>query len=287
MATQNIRPDRIVFAIPGTSETTLHADHRVELGMIAEATKLLSPELFEKYYLPYAAEYGNGTSYRVSRDRAVENLITLIVLYPGSEIYLIGYSQGAAIVTLAVKRIQSQVAADPEGNTGGAAALAKIKGIYLLANPHRQPGMIYGRDPGGEGIAFSEKDGWWGELKDLVMEITAPGDIIGSSDPNTTFLKRLPDYTIDMNWADLIGWAESIYHLMIRSNPFTLYPELRKQFGVLTYLSRYMNTVVALYNYIASNVHVKYAIYEVAEGQLALRAIANDIIDKAVVKNAS
>ena len=284
MATQNIPPDRIVFAVPGTSETTLNADPRVEIGMISLATKYLSPDLFEKHFLPYAANYGNGVSYRDSRDKAVLDLMNKLLQYQGDEVYLIGYSQGAAIVTLAVKHfVESALTGDWMAQT----VLNQIKGVYLLANPHRQPGMIYGTDPGGEGISFTPADGWWGDMRDKVMEITAPGDIIGSSDPDTTFLKRLPLYSIDMNWADMIGWAESVYHLMVTSNPFTLYPELRQELGVLTYLHRYFNTAKALYYYITSNVHVMYGEYEPIGGQTAVRAIANDIIDKAVVKSAT
>src|SRR5690349_756943 len=203
MATQSLEPDRIVFAVPGTSESEVHADPYVEIGMISGVTKFLSPELFEKYYLPYASEFGNGISYHISRDNAISALITTMWNFGGSEIYLIGYSQGAAVVTLAVKRL---IKMKLQGDTKVEAILDKIKGIYLIANPHRQPGMIYGPDPGGEGIAFSPEDGWWGDYKHLVMEICAPGDIIGSSDPDTTFLKRLPGYLNDMNWADLTGW---------------------------------------------------------------------------------
>jgi len=276
-------PDRIVIAVPGTSETGPHADPHVEIGMLGEATKQLTNQLFEKHFLPYDALYGQGTSYRQSRDYAIEKLTSLMLNYGGTEIYLLGYSQGAAVVTLAVKRMIKAVLAEDARAKDYRGVLDRIKGIYLIANPHRQPGMIYGADPGGEGISFSPEDGWWGEMKNLVMEIGAPGDIISSSDPNTTFLKRLPLYTIDMNWANTIGWAKSIYDVMTHTNPFTLYPELRKEFGFFTYLARYWNTARALKNYIKTNVHVKYVTYYPYEGQSCMRAIANDIIQKAVM----
>ncbi len=292
MATQDIRTDvrRLVIAVPGTTETTETADPRVQVGMLTQATMFLPADKFDILFLNYAALYGEGTSYRESRDEGILKLQELLVKFErdaweGDEIYLLGYSQGAAIVTLAVKGMRTAYLENPEDNTVVPSILNRIKGIYFLANPHRQPGMIIGPDPGGEGIAFSEEDGWWGELKDRVMEVTAPGDIIGSSDPNTTFLKRLPGYTIDMNWADLIGWAESVYHMMIKTNPLTLYPELRKEFGILTYLSRYFNTVLALYNYIASNVHVKYHTYRVIGEDTGPVIFAHDILEKASVSH--
>lgn len=283
MATTVINPDRIVIAVPGTSEIGPHSDPSVEIGMLSYVTRHLTTELWEKYYLPYDALYGNGMSYRDSRDRAVGVLVTKLLNYQGSEIYLLGYSQGAAVVTLAVKRLQADKWNDgPEYAEMVQKTLDKIRGIYLVANPHRQPGMIYGPDPGGEGISFSPEDGWWGELKERVMEICAPLDIIGSADPETTFLKRLPLYTIDMNWANTVWWAHSMYQVLTSSNPLTLYPELRKQLGIFTYLTRYWNTARALKNYVATNVHVNYTKYNVYGGN-CLRAIANSIIERSVL----
>ena len=294
MATQDIPTDvaRLVIAVPGTTETTETADPRVQVGMLAQATMFLPSEKFQIFFLNYAALYGQGKAYHESRDEGVIKLQEQLVEFersarPDDEIYLLGYSQGAAIVTLAIKGMRTAYLENPEMNSVVPSILNKIKGIYFLANPHRQPGMIIGPDPGGEGIAFSQEDGWWGELRDKVMEVTAPGDIIGSSDPNTTFLKRLPGYTLDMNWADLIGWAESVYHMMVSTNPLTLYPELRQQFGIFTYLNRYFNTVLALYNYISSNVHVKYATYEVTDGRSGPRLFARDILIKARMYDAN
>ena len=260
----------IIIAVSGTGEVHQYSDPAIDVGMIGEITKRIEKfqpvDTFETYTLPYPADYGQNFSYSMSCMMGIKNLTDYLLDHAREydNFFIIGYSQGAEVVTHALKGLRKIVMDEMEGRFAAEYVLTyKIAGVYLLSNPVRQPGHIDGYDPGGEGINWGPHVGYWGELKGKVHEYCAQGDIIASTDPDTTLLKRLGVYTREFNVREPIKWAEDARSSLLTLNPFSLYPELRKELGWIKYLSRWGKSVNQLANYIITNVHVKYATHRI------------------------
>ena len=225
----------------------------------------------EFHYLEYPARYGDGMAYFDSRNTGIASLIDLLLTEAptGRPIFLSGYSQGAAIVALALKLVAR--------NLKTVHVLSNIQRVYLVANPHRQPGHIEGFDPGGRGISWSADDGWWGDFKPKVWEFCAVGDIIASSDPDRTLLTRLPDYTGDLNFPDPGTWAKAMRRGISTMNVKKMFPNVPFPQALASYVARWPATYKALDYYINSGIHTKYRGFKLPSGQLMFDSIVDDL----------
>ncbi|ADD80824.1 LysB [Rhodococcus phage ReqiDocB7] len=242
------------------------------------------PNEFQEFSLPYPAAFGlksGEPTYSSSYMIGVNKLVKILIdnRFTRQAIFVAGYSQGGTVVTKAIKHL---IRMANDGDRVARDTMLKIKGIYLIANPHRQPGHIVGPDPGGEGISFAPADGWWGDWKGRVWEICAQGDIIGSSDPNTTLLKRLPYYVDMFSVSDPLTFARDVIHELGLINAVKMYPELTQGGeGLVRYLSRWRNTINQLKYYSDSLVHNRYADFRI-DGRRVFDMILDDIYKKAV-----
>lgn len=239
---------------------------------------------FDVQYVPYFADYGRKHNYRESLNSGmVTGLDILFSAGPEERFQLFGYSQGAAVVNLIVKSLIATATRPAEGTPaemrGNALKiLNRIDAVFLVADPNRQPGHIVGEEPGGRGIAFDPAQGWFGDYKEKVFEFCAKGDIIGSTDPETTLLHRLPIYTKEFNSANMIEFVKDALGVVSTINPLAMYPELRRADGVVKYLRRWHNTRVQLKAYLDSGVHTKYQKFRLPTGALAFDWIVDQAL---------
>jgi hypothetical protein len=246
------------------------------LGGIVRNLDTSDPTKWNIHYLDYPADFGTKLSYRESREIGIDRLIEFLLngIDSSEDIFILGYSQGAAVVTLALKNMLTA------GSAVDAEILGQIKGVYLIANPHRQPDHWAGSDPGRgtRGIAFgSQNEGWWGDFKIKVFEFCEQGDIIGSVDPNTTLLHRFVYYIEDASVTNAIGWAVSIRDQLRTVNPFALFPETRKAIGILEYTRRWWNSLSQVSAYLVTGVHVDYGHMKLPSGEYVFHYIAHDM----------
>lgn len=125
-----------LFAVPGTGETTATADPAAAVGSLARLTTPLAQRWGTRLhveYLPYPATL-DWPSYLVSEGQGIAALTRGTTAYaarcPQTLITLVGYSQGADVVSDLVHRAsRGTVALVPE----------RIAGAVMLGSPRRDP----------------------------------------------------------------------------------------------------------------------------------------------------
>lgn len=139
-------PRYTVLAIPGTFESH-RGDDRIEpVGMCAQVTRYLDPEIFECVNVGYPADFGlHGMSEVESMATCQARLHEMIRATP-LPVVLVGYSQGAQVV----RKLLADIAADDVTTRD-----LFIAGAGLIADPERNLGDAIAGSPnmGGCGIA--------------------------------------------------------------------------------------------------------------------------------------
>lgn len=129
-------PPVVLFAVPGTNETSEAADPAVAVGLLAGLTNPLAGRWggsLSVRYIPYPASL-DRPFYLVSQTRGTERLARdagdVATRCPDTTITFVGFSQGADVVSAVVHR-----AAD------GAIGLPadRIDGAVMLGSPRRDP----------------------------------------------------------------------------------------------------------------------------------------------------
>lgn len=158
-----------------------------------------SPEDVKVWTLPYTAQFRsvnspNEITYDESRQEGLATLETELVTMhdqcPYTDFILAGFSQGAVIIGDAVNRI---------GHDNGAVPADRIRGVALVADGRREPGVgqVPGNPVAGVGAEVSlealnllvqpivpgatmrgPRDGGFGSLQDRTFDICAPDDSI-------------------------------------------------------------------------------------------------------------
>ena len=146
-------PDLHVVVVPGTLDSSVNRDPHQQAGVLAptieEAGRGVPPGEMQTTYVPYPADFGytaDGTTYADSSARGVEATNAQIHQIgaqcgPGTDIAIVGYSQGADIA--------HRVAADI-GENRGPVAPDRVRGVYLISDPNRAAGT--GLVPGAPGL---------------------------------------------------------------------------------------------------------------------------------------
>ncbi|WAL49917.1 cutinase family protein [Rhodococcus pyridinivorans] len=174
--------------IPGTTETSAHADPTVPTGMLAAVGDALEQRFgknLDVVYVPYPGEaFFNGTSYAESKSRGDKAAAELMERCPSSKYLIAGYSQGA------------QIGNDLAVNIGhglGPVTPQQVKAVILLANPKRgtEGATLIGPPLSGQGIAGPAPEGF-GKLAGKVFDICHPDDAYCNTDGQSTpFLASL------------------------------------------------------------------------------------------------
>ncbi|WP_260502223.1 cutinase family protein [Rhodococcus aetherivorans] len=178
----------IALMIPGTTETSAHADPTVPTGMLAAVGDALEQRFgknLDALYVPYPGEaFFNGTSYAESKSRGDEAAAELMQRCATSKFVVAGYSQGA------------QIGNDLAVNIGhglGPVTPQQVEAVILLANPKRgtEGATLIGPPLSGQGIAGPAPEGF-GTLAGKVFDICHPDDAYCNTDGQATpFLASL------------------------------------------------------------------------------------------------
>lgn len=196
----------LVLAVGGTGESW-PGDTRTEVaGMLKYITQELAAWRFESRWVGYDSAYGPlpiivGVSYASSVHRGVTALLDAIRA-DDRPVLLIGYSQGAAVITTLLQLLAQ--GHWPE-------LVDRIVGSVHLANPLRQPGRTVNGFTPGYGIALPANNNLPAVFGDIapVAEIAHPDDAIASADPDS-LLRSLAVITEFMSFADLRTWGTSL-----------------------------------------------------------------------------
>ncbi|QDQ99528.1 cutinase family protein (plasmid) [Tomitella fengzijianii] len=157
--------------VPGTGETSEHADPAVPAGLLGQVGTALEDAYgasIAVVYPPYPAAAFNGMLYSQSVDQGIADVTNLMRRCPDAQYVLAGYSQGAQIANDVAVAI---------GHGDGPVAAAQIEAVGLLANPRRgtDGAKIIGPPLAGQGIAGPNPRGF-GALSGHVFDICHPDD---------------------------------------------------------------------------------------------------------------
>ncbi|AKK12045.1 cutinase family protein [Corynebacterium uterequi] len=195
-----------VMAAPGTWESNpqddpLNPQHQPSyLSMVTQPlSQAYAPTDVRVWTLPYSAQFRNITnmnqlSFDESRAEGQQKFNAELAFMnstcPGTEFILFGFSQGAGIVGDVANEIGTGV---------GAVPVEKVRGVALIADPRREPGVgvTAGADVPGVGVEIAmqpvnsaiqfvvpnasmrgPRPGGFGSLSDRVYQVCAVGDLV-------------------------------------------------------------------------------------------------------------
>lgn len=267
-----------VICVPGTSETHEAPEVLPPLGLTKSVTDLLPDKIGDTYIykmsIPYTSGYGDKASYLNSVNNGKEFLTKLLIQLkdqdPDALIFLVGYSQGATI------------AGDITRDWGlGLNAIPEVTAYYGIADPRRNRGDLVG--PPVEGCGITGERGHSGKAADRFFQFCAPGDIIASSDPDKDLFMEASEFTNQFWVGDVISWIG--FTIGTLADP-EFQDRLRKNYSGITgwfkFNSKLARTFDRGFNYIKSNVHTKYATYNLGAqgcGMTVPEWIADDITE--------
>jgi hypothetical protein len=165
-----------VFAVPGTNETSQAADPAVAIGLLKGLTDPLVArwgDALHVTYVPYPASFDRPVFYPLSELRGADRLARDAADYaarcPAARLALVGFSQGADVVSDVVHRAaRGSVALAPD----------RVAGAVMLGSPRRDPQAPNILDTPGRGVLgprpLRELDVYDGRVR----EACAPGDPI-------------------------------------------------------------------------------------------------------------
>lgn len=216
-------PPVVLFAVPGTGETSEAADPAASVGLLAGVTDPLARRWggdLSVRYVPYPATVDRPlyfTSERRGAERLARDAGEVAGRCPDTTIMLIGFSQGGDVVSDVVHRAAN-------GTIG--LAPDRIAGAVMLGSPRRDPQAPNLVDTPGHGILGARPTRELDVYDGRVYEVCAPGDPICATE------------TLDVT-VFREGWASGAH----RS-----YPDVRvgpTGTSLFTVLERAVDTVVA------------------------------------------
>lgn len=252
--------------VAGTSEVNAGSSN-LPVGMLKKVVDKLDLNKWTAYSVPYISQYAGDYSYLESlRDGIARAKEQILDLPEGAAFVLLGYSQGATIagdiardIGLGIFNLQGR----------------RFLGVYLISDPRRNGGDLVG--PPVPGYGLTGERGALGSTQDRIYEFCAPGDLICSTDRSQSLLHLVVPYTTKFSTRDPLTWVRGMidYVRDPKHDLRKMYPEL---FGGITGWLRFRNrlhfTIRAVRYYLDSQVHLRYATYEVAPGVTTVEWIA-------------
>ena len=165
-----------LFAAAGTNETSEAADPAVAVGLLKGLTDPLAArwgDALHVAYVPYPASFDRPVFYPLSELRGADRLARDAADYaarcPATRLALVGFSQGADVVSDVVHRAsRGTVAIAPD----------RIAGAVMLGSPRRDPRAPNLLDTPGRGVLGPRPLGELDVYDGRVYEVCAPGDPI-------------------------------------------------------------------------------------------------------------
>lgn len=168
-------PPVVLYAVPGTNETSEAADPARSVGLLARLTDPLAArwgDALSVRYVPYPATF-DRPFYLLSASRGAERLARdagdLAARCPETTIMLVGFSQGGDVVSDVVHRAANATIGLPA---------ARIAGAVMLGSPRRDPEAPNLLDTPGRGVLGPRPTRELAVYDGRVYEVCAPGDPI-------------------------------------------------------------------------------------------------------------
>lgn len=266
-----------LFCVPGTWEAVAAANANpggtitpsAEIGMLTGITAVLDRRWFDVVYVNYPASFGpvpgggesllaalGRPSYHASRDMGIAELTRLINAHTGS-FGLLGYSQGAAVVSLVGREILSGSLQHRQPD---------CHWVHAIASPHRGLGRSFHlgnvlayQGVSGDNITATHPIDWF--------DYCLPGDIYGNANIEGTYLKQGYDIVTEFTLTDPFAMITAIAEHVV---------DWAKS-GVLGPIdpARLFATAVDLNNFLRDFPHDKYGIWDIIPGRTALAHSTN------------
>ncbi|GAA4911908.1 cutinase family protein [Actinomycetospora succinea] len=189
-------PPVVLFAVPGTGETSEAADPAASIGLLAGLTDPLARrwgDALSVRYIPYPATV-DRPFYFTSEGRGAERLARdagdVATRCPATTIMLVGYSQGGDVVSDVVHRAANGTIGLPAD---------RIAGAVMLGSPRRDPRGPNLVDTPGRGVLGPRPTRELAVYDGRVYEVCAPGDPICATE------------TLDVR-VFREGWASGAHH---------------------------------------------------------------------------
>lgn len=267
-----------LFCVPGTWEAVAAADGDpggitpgAEIGMLKGITDVLNRSVFDIVYVNYPASFGpiagggqevldalGNPSYKESRDMGIAEVKRLIGGHRGS-FGLLGYSQGAAVVSLVGREIVSGPLTSRQ---------ADCRWVHAIASPHRGRGRTFHlgnqlqyEGISGDNIRNTGTIDWF--------DYCLPGDIYGNADIRGTYLKQGYDIATELTLADPFGMIAGIAQNLARwlqtgeLGPLNIFRAVKTGFDLGVFLRDFP--------------HDKYGVWQIIPGRTALQHSANHL----------
>ncbi|WP_102142579.1 PE-PPE domain-containing protein [Mycobacterium hubeiense] len=265
-----------LFCVPGTWEAVAAANGgpitpAAEIGMLKGITDVLDRTVFDIVYVNYPASFGpipgggqdlldalGNPSYLKSRDMGVAEVKRLIGEHRGS-FGLLGYSQGAAVVSLVGRELVS----------GSLTARQRdCRWVHAIGSPHRGRGRTFHlgnqlayQGISGDNITMAGTIDWF--------DYCLPGDIYGNADIFGTYLKQGYDLVTPLSLVDPFSMIATIAMNIARwaqtgeLGPVSLFRLVKTGFDLGVFLRDFP--------------HDKYAVTDIIPGRTALQHSANHL----------
>lgn len=257
-----------VFVFGGTGERFPGATTVPEGTMLWNVTKDLNPAEMQCEWVDYPAQFGPaggdvmGVSMEQSVAQAKASGIAKINAYSG-KFALLGYSQGALVSSEIGYEILN-----------GSLQHRKNDCVFVgnFASGYRNKGQTFhnGNTLSGEGLLGSGGSTYpidW-------FDYTLPGDMYGDTIWADSYLDEVAKFATGMTFSDPVSWGFSVLRQL---NDATWLTENIDELvtNPVRAARKLANTIAAVIYFFTSNVHVKYAEWDIIPGWTATRHCAN------------
>ena len=246
-----------------------------EIGMLRGVTDFLNRTVFDVVYVNYPASFGpipgggqdlldalGNPSYERSRDMGIAEVIRLIRAHLGT-FGLLGYSQGAAVVSLVGRELVSGSLRQRQRD---------CLWVHAVASPHRGfrrtfhlGNQLAGEGISGDNITNTGSIDWF--------DYCLPVDIYGDANLRGTYLRLGYELGIELTLSDPIAMIAGIAESLIRGELRRAIIELGEAPAVA--IAKTATTAGSLALFLWDNPHVQYG--DIIPGRTALAHSANHL----------
>lgn len=248
--------NRVLLVVGGTWE-------RQPYGLLGDVVVRVRTDWTPRW-VSYPASYGTPESYDKSKgDGKLQLRLHLMeVVAFATDIAIIDYSQGCAIVDELLAEMTVSAAAGGDASNFTRRVLSKIRYVGHVANPHRPRGVQVGADPGGFGISgplalTPAQQNWMPRRENFAL----PGDLICACPPDS-LIRIVEHLTPMMSQQDPWSWGADLRKKLTIRYLWSTFPELRNPTpaGLWRLKKRIDTSIADAVRYETSGVHMKYVV---------------------------
>jgi hypothetical protein len=265
-----------ILCVPGTWETKQDDRLREPEGLLKDIVNLIPPSieghLVVKKSIGYIASFGDAASATKSMEDGIGRLVMAIRQVPqGSYFFLAGFSQGCLVAGQVARAI----------GQGELNVESTCLGYYGVSDAKRNREVI---GPAINGMGLLGPRGHMGSLHGREWQFAAPGDVICSTDSNTSLLPLIAPYVMDFWVGDPVRWIQACIAFFRTDKE--LERAVREEFvgirGWIKFHQMKYRTMDDVAKYLISGVHGSYPRYLVWPGQTVPEWVATNTVQVAV-----